>query len=440
MFNKNKDKNFNELLKGSSVSLIVKVLGMVFGYGAMLFVTNFYGADEWGLYALCITFLSISVLLPKFGFDNSLVRIITELKIFNNKDEIVSVLYKSFTIAVFVSFLIIISINLFSDFIVNDILNKRELTPYIKLISFAILPMVILTIVSATFQALKKPLLYVLFQTTLINIVFFIFLVISHFQRIKIMVFELYFFAICTSFFIALTFLIITLKNKKKTKPLKKITFNYKKIINISTPMLLSNSFALFMGWSDIIMLSFFQSTTEIGIYDSALKLSALSGISLMAVNAIATPKFVEFYSKNNLEGLKDTVQKSTKLIFFTATPLLFILVFFSKQILSFMGEEFIVGSLALIYLCISRFINAVSGSVGYIMQMTDQQKVYQNIILQAFVINVILNLILIPKFSYNGAAIASSIAMIYWNVVLVIIIKRKLGFWTFLTFNLKKK
>ena len=86
---------------------------------------------------------------------------------------------------------------------------------------------------------------------------------------------------------------------------------------------------------------------------------------------------------------------------------------------------------MALIYLCISRFINAISGSVGYIMQMTDQQIVFKNVLIIAFLINILLNFVLIPKFSFTGAAIASSIAMIFWNITLVIIIKRRLGFWT---------
>ena len=156
-----------------------------------------------------------------------------------------------------------------------------------------------------------------------------------------------------------------------------------------------------------------------------------LSTIPLIAINAIATPNFVEFYSKKDMQGLKNTVQNSTKLIFLTATPVLLILVFFSKEILGFFGEEFVAGYLALIYLCVSRFINAISGSVGYIMQMTDQQIVFKNVLIIAFIINILLNFVLIPIYSFTGAAIASSIAMIFWNITLAVIIKKRLGFWT---------
>ena len=434
-----KSKGISDLVKGGSITLFIKIFGMAFGYLAMLFITNVYGASEWGLYSLCITVLSIAVLLPKFGFDNSIVRIIAELKLYGSKNEIRSVLQKSVFISIIVASLVIVIMNLFSEFIVYKLLNKPELLPYISILSFAVIPLALITILSAYFQALKKTVLFILYQTALINMFFLILLLCNYFFKIELAVFEVYVIAVILTLISAILFYFSV--SKKKLTALEKghKTYNLKGIINLSTPMLLSSSFALFMGWSDIIMLSIYKTTADIGIYDSALRLATISGITLIAINAVVTPKFVEFYAKKDLLGLKNVVQESTRLIFFTATPILLVLVVFSKDILSWFGDEFAIGYMALIYLCISRFINAVSGSVGYIMQMTDNQRTYQNVIIIAFVINVVLNIILIPKYSYTGAALASSIAMIFWNLTLVVIIKKRLGFWTIITFNSRK-
>jgi len=440
MYKQNKDNNFNELLKGSSISLFLKVLGMFLGYLAMLFVTNNYGAKEWGIYSLCFAILSICSLLPKFGFDNSLVRIISELNAFKNTNEIKKVITKSIVIATVLSLAVIVLINSFAEYISSVLLKNQEIRDYIKIISFTIAPVVCIAIVSAFFQALKKMAPHILFQTTLINFFFLIFLVLSYWQKLEVRVFDLYFLSTSLSLITAVLFLIYSIKKtKSQTLPVKTINYGYAKIVGTSFPMLMSNSIALLMGWSDIIVLSYYKSASDIGIYDATLRLATISTISLIAINAIATPKFVEFYSKNDLIGLKDTVQKSTKLIFFTSTPLLFIIILFSKKILGFFGDEFVVGYLALTYLCVSRFVNAISGSVGYIMQMTDRQKTFQNVLIIALIINLLLNLILIPKYSYEGAAIASAIAMVFWNLTLVAIIKKRFGFWTFMSFNIRK-
>jgi O-antigen/teichoic acid export membrane protein len=294
--------------------------------------------------------------------------------------------------------------------------------------------MSLLTIISAVFQALKKTTLFMLFQTTLINVVFFIFLLVFKSLEINLKTFNLYVLSVAIVLLISFLFLYKMFKslNKDDIKSEEITEYSYTKISKVSFPMMMSSSFALLMGWSDIFMLSYYKTAADIGIYNSTLKLAALSSITLMAVNAIATPKFVEFYTRNDILGLEGIVKKSTKMIFLTSLPILLVLIIFSKPILGFFGDEFRLGYLALIYLCISRFVNAISGSVGYIMQMTDQQKVFQNILIIAFVINLILNYLLIPKYSYDGAAIASSLSMIFWNIALVLIIKTKLGFWTF--------
>jgi O-antigen/teichoic acid export membrane protein len=430
LLNKNIDKNFIELLKGSSISLVVKISGMLLSYLAMLFITNYYGADEWGIYSLSFTVLSIVILVPKFGFETSIVRIISELKINDNSSEICRVLKKITFFSLSIAVIIIVLLNSFHESIAINILNEPNMSYNIQLISYILIPSLFLTIISATFQAYKKTMLFMLFQTGVINFVFLIFLLIFYALNISKNIFETYVYSTIIALIIGIFTFSKVLKINNNPQKSKRI-YSYNKILNISFPMLLSSSFALLMGWSDILMLSYYKTTFDVGIYNSTLRLAALSGVVLIAVNSIATPKFVEFYAKKDYKGLEDTVKKSTKMIFYTSTPILLILILFSKQILSFFGEEFIIGYLSLTYLCISRFINGISGSVGYIMQMTDQQKTYQNIIIIAFFVNLILNYILIPKMGFNGAAIASSVAMVFWNITLVFVIKRKLGFWT---------
>lgn len=438
---KPKDQNFIELIKGGSISLIIKVIGMLFGYVIMLFITKYYGAEEWGIYSLCITVLSAAILVPRFGFDSSLVRIIAELNVENKQDQIYGVLLKSIFISVGLSLVVIAFVMLFTDILVAKVIKQPEMVYYFKIVCIAIIPMVLLTIFSAVFQAIKNTTLFMLFQTTLINVVFFVLLLVYHSLAIDLRTFNLYALAVGIVLILSLFFLYKTLKSfkNKNTVKTEKPKYTLSKICKVSFPMMMSSSFALLMGWSDIFMLSYYKTATDIGIYNSTLKLAALSSITLMAVNAIATPKFVEFYTSKNFSGLEDTVKKSTKMVFLTSLPILLILIVFAKPILGFFGDEFRLGYLALIYLCISRFVNAVSGSVGYIMQMTDQEKTFQNILVIAFVMNLILNYLLIPKYSYEGAAIASSVTMIFWNLALVVIIKKKLGFWTFYNpFHLK--
>ncbi len=427
------DENLKELIKGGSAAFFLKIAGMLFTYLSMLFITRIYGAEAWGVYTLGFTVLSIAIVIPVFGFDNSLIRLIADLRENNKNQDVIAVLFKASLTTILLSLIVIFFVDSFSSFIAKDILKKEGFESYLGLIQIAILPMALLVLISVVFQSYKDIIKFMLFKSVLISILFFIFLCICYTLKLEIEIFEIYIYTILFVLIVAFITLLLFLKKslkKKKSKSFGKVV-SIKKMVYLSFPMMLSSSFALLMGWTDILMLSYFKTSVEIGIYNTALKLATITLIALASINSISSPKFAEFFSKKDMDGLKDVVQKSTKLMFMTSAPVLLIFILLPKTILSIFGAEFVSGYLVLVMLCTARFVNSISGSVGHLMQMTNNQNTYQFVIIIAFVINLILNFLLIPKYGINGAAISSSIAMIFWNITLVIIIKKRLGFWT---------
>jgi O-antigen/teichoic acid export membrane protein len=153
--------------------------------------------------------------------------------------------------------------------------------------------------------------------------------------------------------------------------------------------------------------------------------------ITLMAVNSIASPKFAEKYANKDIDGMGKTAMQSAKLIFWTTIPLAAILLLFPKFFMGLYGKEFLIGFEALRWLIIGRIINAFSGSVGNLMQMSGQQKSFMNILVIGSIINIMLNYFLIPIFGINGAALASVASLSFWNLTMVYVVKRKFGFST---------
>jgi O-antigen/teichoic acid export membrane protein len=104
--------------------------------------------------------------------------------------------------------------------------------------------------------------------------------------------------------------------------------------------------------------------------------------------------------------------------------------------LLSLFGQEFVIAKTTLLILLIGQAVNAMSGSVGLILQMTGKEKVYQNILLIALVFNIMLNLFLIPKFGIEGAAIASAFSFLFWNLSSVLYIYKRYKVSTLVTFK----
>jgi O-antigen/teichoic acid export membrane protein len=195
------------------------------------------------------------------------------------------------------------------------------------------------------------------------------------------------------------------------------------------------------MVWIDKLMLGNMTSVEDVGIYFTAFKLSMIASISLMSINSIASPKFAEKFGKNDINGLRKVVQQSTKMIFWTSFPLVAGFFIIPEYLLSLFGEEFKIGVTAFIFLSCGRLVSSFCGSVGNILKMTNNQNIFGLLLFCGAVINVVLNLVLIPESnllsSYgisgiNGAAFASMCSLSFWNLAMVLIVKRKFGFFTF--------
>jgi O-antigen/teichoic acid export membrane protein len=137
-------------------------------------------------------------------------------------------------------------------------------------------------------------------------------------------------------------------------------------------------------------------------------------------------------FAKNDVKGLEKVIHQSTKMIFWTTVPLALIFFILPEFFLGLFGDKFKIGATAFIFLSCGRLISSLSGSVGNILQMTGHQNVYAKILFFGAIVNILLNLMLIPIYGINGAAIASMSSLIVWNLSMVLVIKKKFGFYTF--------
>ena len=215
-----------------------------------------------------------------------------------------------------------------------------------------------------------------------------------------------------------------------------KKSYSYRALFSISIPMLFSAAFIFISNWTDVFMLGAMVTKAEVGIYNAAYKVATISLVIITSINTVLAPKISRLFSQNELDGIKREVIKSTKIITFLTLPIITIILIFRKAILHLFGPEFIEGELVLIILSVGLLFNAMSGSVGQILNMTKYHKELRNFTILSAIINVLLNYVLIINYGIIGAALASVISTFFLNFVCLTFIKKKLGFIAFYGFN----
>jgi O-antigen/teichoic acid export membrane protein len=114
-------------------------------------------------------------------------------------------------------------------------------------------------------------------------------------------------------------------------------------------------------------------------------------------------------------------IRLSTRLILGLSIPTLLILAIFSSFFLGIFGEQYIVAKKALLILLLGQLFNSLCGPVAIYMNMTGKQNKLHQILIFGFVTNLVLNWFLIPLYGMEGAASATALSMILWNLIAVI-------------------
>lgn len=405
------------------------MLGLIVGYGFAIYITNQYGAYVFGQYVTALLVVEILSIVSRLGIDTSLVRFVSKYAQKGAVNLINQLYFKSVAIVTFAAIFFTLLLVFFSVEIAEFMNLERE---YLVIVSFSFIPLVLFYMNVQAIRGLKKMVSYSFLNNVAITFGVFLFLVLfSVFTASEMLPIYAY---VSSVFILTMLSYFLWFNHKSKVSVVNSdddMPLSTNELLTTSFPLLLGQSMMIIMGKVDLFMLANMSSSDQVGIYNIALKLSMLSYMGLMAINSIAAPKFSEIYSSGDLDALKKIVQQSTKTIFWISLPVLTLLILFPEFILSMFGEEFKIASFTLIILSVGKMVSAISGSVGTFLQMVGKQKVFQNILIFAAVVNIVLNYFLIPSHGIGGAAIASATSGILWNVLMIIYIKRNFGFYT---------
>ena len=436
-----KDKDFSELFKGSGISFILRFGGLAVGYLLTLVIAHLFGAKGLGDYVLAITVLRLFTLLAKIGLDTTSIRFIAS---FASQKKWTSIFHFRKQVVMILSFTSIIS-SLLMYFLANPIADLININyRYVEINAFFVMPMAFFMLHYQSLRGLKRIAEFSFFYR-MSQALFSVISIVIIYQFTKGSEVPVYAYLVSVFIVSLLSFLSFRywLKNRSDGKEsAEQEIMSYSTLLKISIPLMFAQSVQFIMAWTDKLMLGAIDTpnvilglttnSSEVGTYHVAFKLSMFAAVALMAINSIASPKFAEMFGRNDIIGLKKVVHQSTKIIFWTSLPLIAIFFVFPEFFLSLFGEEFKIGVTAFIFLSCGKLVSSFSGSVGNILQMTGNQNIYALILFFGAILNVLLNLILIPRYGINGAAIASMSSLITWNLSMVLAVRKKLGFYTF--------
>ena len=188
--------------------------------------------------------------------------------------------------------------------------------------------------------------------------------------------------------------------------------------------------------WAGQFATAKYLSASEVAFFASAQRTATLAAFVLIAVNLVVAPKFALAFAQNKQDEVNKLSLLSSRLMMLLATPVLLFMIFFPEFLMGLFGEGYKVAAPLLQILAIGQFINVITGSVGYLLNMTGHEKDMRNVVLFSGPLAIVLAFGLTSEFGLMGAAYATAISVATQNLLAVWMVKKRLGFNTLNVFR----
>lgn len=406
----------NKTLKNSFFTLIIRMAGVVTLFGLSTLMTRNIDEVYVGAYEFARVVLLTVATFGLLGTEQSILYFAGKLEAKNQTSQLKPVYFKMLKIIWICSLAVFIISFVIPESLLIAIGIKENLL-YVLKKCIVILPFYSTTILNTeTIRAYNKVTLSEWFRNIFkyIPIITGTLLIIFKWVKVNTLL-DWYLYGFILLAVISFVVLLISMNKNSETTP---STITSKDIFKISYPMAISSFYTYLLMTIDVFLLAQFFNLHYTAYYAIAMKVMSILSMVIVGVNINYAPKIAVNYENKDFESLNRNLKEAAKTIAFLNFAVGLVLLFGGKFFLSFFGEHYTEALPAYNILIVTQMIVSLFGMVPMYMNMTGKQQTFHKIMGFAVLVNILSNVVLIPKFNMVGAAISYTITVLFWNVL----------------------
>jgi len=196
-----------------------------------------------------------------------------------------------------------------------------------------------------------------------------------------------------------------------------------KKMLHYGGITLLTSSAAILVNRIDVLMLGHYLKIENVAFYTVAFFMASLIEIPARSILQIVKPLLAKAWSDGDVNEIA-TLYRKTSINQMIIGLLLFIGIWMSiDDVLTFVPEKYQGIQMVFFYVGLAKLIDVSAGVNGTIIATSDKYRFDLYINLFLILVTVITNVIFIPKYGIQGAAMATALALFIHNVVKTLVL-----------------
>jgi O-antigen/teichoic acid export membrane protein len=186
-----------------------------------------------------------------------------------------------------------------------------------------------------------------------------------------------------------------------------------KNLSGFSFWIFLTASGSLVFSYADTLLIGYFMSNSDVGIYRTAFQLTMIASFTTLAFHTVLYPKISSWGAQGQFTEIENSLARAITYSLLLAIPTCIGGWILGSKLLYYLyGASFVEGAPALVFLLLMQVVNVFMYLGTMSLNALNRPKDAFNITLIAAILNILLDITLIPVMGITGAAIATLIAM----------------------------
>ncbi|MEP0338222.1 MAG: oligosaccharide flippase family protein [Alphaproteobacteria bacterium] len=198
--------------------------------------------------------------------------------------------------------------------------------------------------------------------------------------------------------------------------------------LKVSLPYVAVTGLTILLTQMDILMIGHILGTEQAGLYAPAAKVALLAIFPVVAVRARFGPMAAKLFAEGKTAELQSRMNVATLLSIAACTAMLVVILPGRSLILGLFGPDFLPGGEVVAILTLAYLAYSLMGAAEMFFLVGPFERMNAVVSALTLGINLVLNLILIPRFGIEGAAMATGAAMVIRAGISSAIICRRTG------------
>lgn len=415
-----KQKALNAVAKGAGWAAIGMFVSKILTYFFRAAVARFLDPSAYGQFSLGLSVLIILNSVSFIAMGVAAKKYIPEYLSRNDIGSVKGVIYSSISITLPLSLLATAVMFFSAGFLSHEVFNTEDpeqLKHIIQVLAFVIPLSNLMDLFAAVTVAYKKIRYEVISEMLFRNVVQLLVTVGLLLLGFNIIA-AAYGWLIAVFLSTVLIALIIEFKLGPIVRDEVKPKMMQRKLFKFSAPLVLGTVIGSILGNVDTVMLGYFLTDSQVGIYNVAFPIAGLIMLPYKSISRLALPSVSEMKEKDEKE-IPAIVKTMTRWSIAVSFPAFALVALFSEQTIRLLfGSQYVAGATALVILAFGKFMNSFTGPLGSIINTYEENQIIFKNSFAKFVINVGLNLALIPVLGIVGAAIATAGTTTFMNLL----------------------